>query len=164
MDSVYVTFPTLVASSGSDLQICIGDSTTLSVTGGDFYQWSPITNSAGDTIIINDTMANATVFPPDTTIFYVLISDTNGCNMLDSTLVTVYPLPNFNLGNNTSICLFDSLTLQASSGDTYAWTPNYNITDTSVANPQVYNQVDTTYYVTVTDSNMYKYGFNHYFG
>ena len=154
VDSVYVTFfPTLVASSGSDLQICIGDSTTLSVTGGDFYQWSPITNSAGDTIIINDTMANATVFPPDTTIFYVLISDTNGCNMLDSTLVTVYPLPNFNLGNNTSICLFDSLTLQASSGDTYAWTPNYNITDTSVANPQVYNQVDTTYYVTVTDSN-----------
>ena len=80
------------------------------------------------------------LFPSDTTLFYVLISDTNGCNMTDSTLVTVNPLPNFNLGNNTSICLYDSITLQASSGDTYAWTPNYNITDTSIANPQVYNQ------------------------
>ena len=30
---------------------------------------------------------------------------------------------------------------------------NYNITDTSIANPQVYNQVDTTYFVNVTDSN-----------
>ena len=154
VDSVFVTFfPTLVASTGNDVQICLGDSTTLSVTGGDFYQWSPITNSFGDTIIINDTLANATVFPSDTTLFYVLISDTNGCNMTDSTLVTVNPLPNFNLGNNTSICLYDSITLQASSGDTYAWTPNYNITDTSIANPQVYNQVDTTYFVTVTDSN-----------
>ena len=110
VDSVFVTSsPTLVASTGNDVQICLGDSTTLSVTGGDFYQWSPITNSFGDTIIINDTLANATVFPSDTTLFYVLISDTNGCNMTDSTLVTVNPLPNFNLGNNTSICLYDSL-------------------------------------------------------
>ena len=58
VDSVFVTFfPTLVASSGSNVQICFGDSTTISVTGGDFYQWSPITNSTGDTIIVHDTLA-----------------------------------------------------------------------------------------------------------
>ena len=154
VDSVYVRFfPTLVANAGNNVQICIGDSTTLSVSGGDFYQWSSITNSNGDTILINDTIANATAFPSDTTLFYVYISDTNGCDMTDSTLVTVNPLPNFDLGNNTDLCLFDSLSLLASGGDNYAWYPNYNISDTTIANPQVFNEVDTTYYVIVTDSN-----------
>ena len=73
--------------------------------------------------------------------------------MTDSTLVTVNPLPNFDLGNNTDLCLFDSLSLLASGGDNYAWYPNYNISDTTIANPQVFNEVDTTYYVIVTDSN-----------
>ena len=154
VDSVYVRFfPTLVANAGNNVQICIGDSTTLSVSGGDFYQWSSITNSNGDTILIHDTLPNATAFPLDTTLFYVYISDTNGCDMTDSTLVTVNPLPNFDLGNNTDLCLFDSLSLLASGGDNYAWYPNYNISDTTIANPQVFNEVDTTYYVIVTDSN-----------
>ncbi|MFL2585924.1 MAG: lectin-like domain-containing protein [Parvicellaceae bacterium] len=154
VDSVFVNFfPSLVASSGSNQQICIGDSTTIVASGGNTYNWSPVLNASGDTILQNDSIFNPQVFPIDTTTFYVTITDTNGCIKTDSTVIIVNPLPNFDLGANTSLCLNDSLNLLASGGNNYIWTPNYNITNTSIANPIVFNFVDTTYFVTVTDTN-----------
>ena len=154
VDSVFVNFfPSLIASSGSNQQICIGDSTSIVASGGNTYNWSPVLNASGDTILINDSINNPQVFPIDTTTFYVTITDTNGCLKTDSTIIIVNPLPNFDLGSNTSLCLNDSLNLLASGGNNYVWMPNYNITNTSIANPIVFNIVDTTYFVTVTDSN-----------
>ena len=154
LDSVFVNFfPALIAGSGSNQQICLGDSATIIANGGTSYSWSPVLSASGDTILINDSIINPQVFPIDTTTFFVTITDTNGCVKTDSTVIIVNPLPNFDLGSNTSICLNDSLDLLASGGNNYVWTPNYNITDTSIANPKVFNIVDTTYFVTVTDTN-----------
>ena len=73
-------------------------------------------------------------------LFNVLISQTNPCGYIS-------------LLNDTSICFNDSANIVVGGGISYAWYPNYNISDTSISNPQVFSHVDTTYYVEITDNN-----------
>lgn len=59
--------------------------------------------------------------------------------------------------DSTQICLGDTLSLNASilNGTqpfSLLWEPNYNITSTSILNPDVYPAIDTTYQLTITDS------------
>ncbi len=59
--------------------------------------------------------------------------------------------------DSTQICLGDTRSLTASilNGTqpfSLLWEPNYNITSTSILNPDVYPAVDTTYQLTITDS------------
>jgi gliding motility-associated-like protein len=154
IDSVFVNLhPSINPDAGSDQQICIGDSIFLLATGGTEYVWTPILNSLGDSILSNDTINNPNSYPTDTTQFNVTITDSNGCVGLDSVEIIVNSIPNFDLGPNTSICIFDSLTLQANDGDIYSWTPNHAIDSINIANPTIFTEVDTTYFVGVTDSN-----------
>tara|TARA_B100001287_G_scaffold261698_1_gene250978 strand:+ start:20774 stop:27514 length:6741 start_codon:yes stop_codon:yes gene_type:complete len=154
IDSVFVNFyPSINGSSTSNQQICFGDTISLSANGGQSYFWTPITNLVGDTIINGANSANPQVFPNDTTTFNVTIIDENNCSEVYSTKINVNPLPNFDLVSDTSICLNDSLRIQESGGDNYFWSPNFNISDVNIPNPLIYNDVDTTYFVTVIDSN-----------
>ena len=154
IDSIFIDlYPTINPDAGTNQQICIGDSIPLLASGGVEYVWTPILNSSGDSILSNDTINNPNSFPIDTTLFNVTVTDSNGCIGTDSVEITVNSLPNFDLGPNTSICIFDSLMLQASDGDIYSWTPNHAIDSIDVANPIIFTQVDTTYFVGVTDSN-----------
>ena len=73
-------------------------------------------------------------------LFNVIVSQTNPCGYVSFL-------------NDISICFNDSANIVASGGISYAWYPNYNISDTSISNPQVFNHVDTTYYVEITDNN-----------
>jgi gliding motility-associated-like protein len=153
-DSVFVNLhPSINPDAGNDQQICIGDSITLIASGGNEYLWTPILNSSGDSILSIDTINNPNSYPTDTTTFYVTVTDSNGCIGIDSTKITVNPKPNFDLGPNTSICIFDSLSLQASDGEIYSWFPNHAIDSIGISNPTIFTQVDTTYFVEVTDSN-----------
>ena len=73
-DTVLVTVNNLPnISAGSDIQICIGDTTQLLVTGGDTYLWTP------ETGLSNDTSSNPTVTINDTTEYIVTGTDDNGC-------------------------------------------------------------------------------------
>ena len=73
-------------------------------------------------------------------LFNVIVCQTNPCGYVSFL-------------NDISICFNDSANIVASGGISYAWYPNYNISDTSISNPQVFNHVDTTYYVEITDNN-----------
>tara|TARA_B100000683_G_scaffold275454_1_gene326294 strand:+ start:1096 stop:1614 length:519 start_codon:yes stop_codon:yes gene_type:complete len=73
-------------------------------------------------------------------LFNVTISQTNPCGYIS-------------LLNDTSICINDTVNIVANGGLSYVWYPNYNISDTSISNPQIFNHVDTTYYVDITDNN-----------
>ena len=57
--------------------------------------------------------SSPTVSPFDTTIFTVAIFDSNGCSIIDSTIVNIKSLPVFDLGPNLSYCLYDSIELNA---------------------------------------------------
>jgi len=57
---------------------------------------------------------------------------------------------------DVSICNGDSVQLTASGGGTYSWTPNINISNTTIANPLVWPNVTTNYIVTITNGSCVK--------
>ena len=155
IDSVFVDFfSDVVGNSSIDTSICFGETTTISASGGSSYLWSPITNSIGDTILINESSANPVVSPKETTIFEVSIFDTNGCYIIDTTIVNIKQLPTLDLGADLSYCLNDSIELSSpvDQNYTYSWSPNYAISSTNIYNPSVYSLTDTNYVLALTDT------------
>ena len=78
-----------------------------------------------------------------------------GCEQADTQSLNIYDKPPISLvPGDTDMCYKDQLQLTASStlGGTYLWQPDYNISDPAAADPKVYPQTDTTYYVTFTDN------------
>lgn len=78
-----------IADAGADHTIFLGDEVTLggAPTGppGSVFAWQP------DTLVSNAAVANPTTSPLTTTWFTVLVTSSNGCQALDSVLVTVVP-------------------------------------------------------------------------
>ena len=139
--------PLPIIDAGANVQICIGDSVQLGASGGVNYIWSPADS------IDNINIANPTVWPTDTTWYYLTGTDANLCSSPDSVLVIVNPLPNVSAGNDVSICLGDSTQLSTSGADSYAWTPNTSISDTTISNPLSTTTSDIIYTVIGTDTN-----------
>ncbi|MDB2485209.1 hypothetical protein N9W98_00965, partial [bacterium] len=155
IDSVFVDFfSDVVGNSSTDTSICFGETTTISVSGGSSYLWSPITNSVGDTILVNESSANPIVSPSETTIFEVSIFDTNGCYIIDTTIVNIKQLPTLDLGADLFYCLNDSIELSSpvDQNYTYSWSPNFAISSTNMYNPSVYSLTDTNYVLALTDT------------
>jgi len=135
------------AFAGNDVAICLGDTTTLTATGGLNYSWSP-TDSLSNPL--NDiTLA----FPIITTEYIVTITDTNGCIQSDSVIVSVNAIPDAGAGLDAEICIGDSTQLNATGGDTYIWSPTTNLSDPNIANPWASSIVTTNYIVLATDAN-----------
>ena len=145
-DSVTITLnplPTITASN--DTTICDGACATLNASGGTSYVWSPSTGLSDSTI------ANPTACPTVTTTYVVTGTDANNCTNTDTVIVTVNPLPTANAGNDTTICIGDSIQLSATGGTSYTWTPAGSLTNPNIANPIAFSNTTTTYVVTVTD-------------
>ncbi len=152
IDSVEITVnPLPDISAGLDVQICIGDTTQITATGGNTYIWTPPTNLASPN---NDT---TNVWPVDTTDYMITSIDSNACTNTDVVVVIVNPLPIVDAGidttscNNTPVILGGSPTGPALSE--YAWSPNFEIDDSTLSNPTVSPTQTNTYLVEVTDSN-----------
>ena len=118
-------------------EICAGESTTLTASGGTSYNWS------------NGVSSNTlTVTPTQTTSYTVLVTDANGCQAAASQTVTVNPLPTPAITGTTAICTGTSTTLTASGGVSYNWSTGVSNSTLTVAPTQA-----TTYTVLVTDAN-----------
>lgn len=149
-DSVEVTVnPLPIVDAGPSLQMCEGDSVQLMATGGIGYSWTPSTGLSDPNIA--DPWAN----PIDTTLYFVTVTDTNGCVNIDSAQVDVNPAPPIIMTGDVSICLGDTVTIGAFApgGSTFAWSPNFMISDTTTNAPMVWPDITTTYTVLVTDTN-----------
>jgi len=118
-------------------QICTGNSTTLTASGGISYLWS----NAAITPAIN-------VSPLVSTTYTVTATDANGCTNTANRLVTVNALPSPNITGDNIICIGESTQLTATGGGTYLW-------NTGAVTPSitVIPIVNTTYTVTVTNAN-----------
>lgn len=138
-DSVRVQVLSLPAVvTGSDKSICIGESVNLSVSGGTGYIWNTGANSN-----------NITVAPTVTTTYSVIVSAANGCTATDSVNVFVNYLPIASAGPDQELCAGQTVTLQASGGTSFNWTPMGDTSSTIYVNPVT----DASYIVTVIDSN-----------
>lgn len=148
VDSVFVKVnPYPLANAGNDVQICIGDTTQLSATGGTDYVWSSQTD------LSDSTVANPEAFPVSTSDFIVTVTDVLGCFQNDTVNVVVNPLPLADAGMNDTICYGDSTQLNATGGVNYVWSPNDSITDNMIDNPFVFPANTGDYIVEVTDVN-----------
>ncbi len=128
--------PTLIVSSiGST--ICIGNSATISVTGGSTYTWSPVTITGSVAI----------VSPTTNTTYTVTGTNSFGCTSTATSAVVVNPNPTITaVASPTNICSASNtpVLLTAGGGVTYTWSPVSSNSNTLVVTPTV----TTTYSVT----------------
>ncbi len=135
---VSVNITPTVTPAASPTQICVGQSSTLTVTGATTYTWNP-GNLNGASVVVT---------PIATTVYTV--SGTNGnCVSTTKTIqVLVNPIPTVSaVSNPTVICAGNSATLTGSGATSYTWNPG-----AIVGSPIVVTPATTTQY-TVVGSN-----------
>lgn len=134
-DTIVVTVGTATVNIGPDQSFCSGDSVQFNAGGGfASYVWN--TGASGSSIYANSVGS-----------YIVTVTDAVGCVASDTAdVLNVYPLPNVNLGPDTTQC-GGSIMLNAGAGFTnYLWqngatTNSYNATTSG------------TVWVLVTDAN-----------
>jgi gliding motility-associated-like protein len=135
-----IVHPLPAVNAGLNQQICIGDSTQLTVTGGISCTWLPG----------GDTSRTITVFPTSTMNYLAIVTDSLGCQKADSVNVVVNALPHVNLGADVSICYSDSILLSSPViGQSYLWSPSGSVTKDITVAPLT----NTSYILTLTDFN-----------
>ena len=149
-DTVTVTVnPSPTINAGSDVTINLGESTTLTATGGNTYLWS--TGSTSSSITVS----------PTVTTTYTVTGYLNGCQNTDSVTVFVNSA-NANAGQDQTICNGYSATLTATGGDTYLWstgattqsiTVNPTSTSTYTVTAYVGNSQDTDSVIVTVNPN-----------
>lgn len=75
-----------------------------------------------------------------------------GCSDTVKQVLNVNAKPTLTITNDTVICTIDTLRLNAIGTGTFSWSPDYMISNTSVANPLVSPDIPTRYTVTVTQA------------
>ncbi len=151
-DSVFVTVnPLPTVDAGPDQSICDGDSTALGTSPTSptavAFLWTPATG------LDTATIANPSAFPSVTTTYQILVTDSNGCQALDSMTLTVDTIPVPVLSNPAPICFGDSAQLNASGGTNYFWSPVTGLDDPAISNPKASPPTTTLYSVNVIDGN-----------
>ncbi len=134
--SCTLTPGTPVTINLSDVTICQGQTTVLDASNpGSSYLWSP-NGETTQTITVGVSGK-----------YGVTVMGGAGCNASDSATVTVRPLPIADAGTDQSICSGSSVTLTASGGSLYQWSPGASTNQSIIVSPSG----STKYYVTVTD-------------
>lgn len=127
--------PLPIPEAGNDTTICEGDPATLTAGGGVSYEWST-----------GDTSQSINVYPEDTTLYYVTVTNEYGCSAEDSVTVNVLPAPEITVGNDTTICIGECAALEVIGIGDILWSTGDTTAIIVVCPP-----VTTTYYVTVTN-------------
>lgn len=149
-DTVIVNVGSLIINAGQDKTICTGSSTTIgpAASPGLSYNWTSI--PAGFT----STIVNPVVAPTANTVY--ILSVTNGnCTGKDTVLISVASSPVANAGPDKNICSgFNSTTIgtPAITGYTYSWLPATGLNNATIAEPVAAPNTNTTYMVTVTNT------------
>ncbi|MGZ3862791.1 MAG: DNRLRE domain-containing protein [Bacteroidia bacterium] len=140
------SLPTLTVTPSSTT-ICSGTSTTLTATGANTYTWSPTT-------ALSCSVCAAPTASPTTTITYTVIgtNTVTSCVNTKTVTVTVNPTPTVTVTSDTIYGSISSVTLTASGGTTYSWTPATGLSATTGSSVVASPTVTTIYTVTGTSS------------
>ncbi len=138
-----------VVNAGNDISICKGASAQLNASGANIYKW----NASVD--LSDTTIANPFATPSNTSQFIVKGFNAQGCFDTDTVKVSVLPLPDIKLTNDTGICINGSVMLQANvaGNNSYNWYPSAGLSNENIYNPVASPADSTKYFVTVTNNN-----------
>lgn len=97
----------------SPSNICTGNSSTLTVTGANFYQWNPGALT-GSNIVVS----------PSVTTVYTVQGNIGFCNSTKTVVLNVNPTPTVSATTaNSLICAGANATLTANGATSYTWNP-----------------------------------------
>ncbi len=136
-DEIYVAVNSPQVNLGEDTNICEGDSILLDAGSGFIsYLWQDNTTTQTQIVKTSD-------------VYSVTVHDEFGCAGSDEVIITFYPNPSANLGEDKEICTGDELILSAPEGDyTYYWNgqpgdQNYTVTTSGNYTLTVVNPCDS---------------------
>ncbi|MFM7080140.1 MAG: gliding motility-associated C-terminal domain-containing protein, partial [Bacteroidota bacterium] len=153
-DSIAVTInpsPNTSAVTG-DIDVCIGESGPYGVTStnGSSYSW----NVTGGNLTSGNGTSNINSSFPQAGNATISVVETNAYGCAGDTVVLnviVHELPLVNAGPDLSICIGQSVQLNASGGTAYQWSPATGLNNTGINNPVANPSTTTNYIVQVTD-------------
>lgn len=129
-------------SANGPLSFCDGGEVTLSVNA-----------QAGESILWSNTATTPSTTISQSGTYTVLLVTSNGCEGRAEAQVTVFAPSAVVAGPDTSISIGNSVTLFATGGTSYEWSPQEGLNNPYSANPTATPTTSTVYTVTVTDAN-----------
>lgn len=129
--------PTITINPAT-IDICVNDTITLTANGGSFYNW-----------LGGENTKSIKVSPRETTTYTVNGTAANGCVNKATATVTVKDFEASLTATKADICEGETITLSATGGTAYSWTPG----NLSGSNVNVRPTVPTTYKVRITGAN-----------
>lgn len=133
-DTIEVAIDTLpIVFLGNDTSTCEGTPLTLNAGAGASWIW-------------NTGQTTATISVSSDGTYSVDLTDGNGCEGTDEIEISINALPSINLGNDTAICIGESIVLNAGVAEDYLWSDGSSASSLSVTG-------SGTYWVDITDAN-----------
>jgi gliding motility-associated-like protein len=128
-----------------DTLVCNSDTLQLlasaDVTGN--YAWTPNSN------ILNANSSTPFVFPVDTAKYYVAFDDGQGCTNTDSVTINVVDSAFVSLGNDTTICLGDTVVFAPVTNALYfSWQPAAQVDNPLIENAGAHPAATTDFILT----------------
>ena len=161
---VNVVPSTLQAYQASTHSVCSGPNACVQLGGlptavGGTTPYTYIWSNTGS--LSNPASSNPIACPSTNATYGLTITDSKGCTVTSSESVIIKQSPVANAGNDTAICLGQSLVLGGNptasggtgSGYNYYWIPTVGINNSLVANPVSNTTSTTTYTISVNDPN-----------
>lgn len=147
-DTSYVTIrgvPPPEAEIIAISSICEGDSVQLFGKGGTSRKWSPPYGLSNDTVA--SPMAS-----PDTSTTYMLVVQDSCSSDTAYIFVEVHQDESY-ASNDTSVCLGNSIVLEAGGGVSYQWAPSASLDKSNLRTPTASPLFTTNYVVTIEDEH-----------
>lgn len=139
--------PTITASNNGP--VCERSSAQLTATGASSYVW---TGPAGySTNADNPVIAQVQL--PQAGNYIVKGTNAAGCSATANTSLLVNAAPVASLAySDTAVCFGQQITLLASGGSSYGWSPANGLSATNIAQPKAIASINSRYTVTVTNA------------
>ncbi len=142
---VNIKIPPTIAIT-SDTTICFNSSLQLNASGGTLYSWSPAVG-------LNDPNSpNPVATITEDTRYKVIVTGPDNCFSEDSIYVAVRPYPQFTASTDKTICQGTEVTLSASGGDNYLWTPAPAVSNPFIDQPTTIPSSTTNYSVYINEN------------
>jgi len=123
-----IKYPAPIFFIGNDTALCTGAAILLKAPKGNQYQYKWQDNSVADTYTVTNTG-----------LYSLKVTNQYNCFFTDTVLILFKSIPNFSLGNDTSLCSGKSLNLQKfTPGWSYLWNTGSILPSISINSPGLF--------------------------